>query len=214
MPREIEEHYKRLFFKVFKKRDTYAIRGMFDESYTICNELYSRNTFLNDTEIGIKDIRADILRAAVAKTAKLYCKKGILPFDFTTPPNSIGNCRHVELRFGDKSLYLARVDYPSCIPKKVQYRPCVPSLQMNLFYDFQHDKEESIDVFLATYGDSGANKFKFGNIGILGEVSWLFAYPLQQKMYRYITRTEKDELLVELDDSIIREDEDNAGGGE
>lgn len=210
---EFEKYYEQEFFKVFKKRDIYAIRGMLDEAYVLNNELYSRDTFLNDTEIGTKDVRAHILRAAIAKVARLYCSKKILPYDFATPVNTIGNCRHVELKFNDKTLYLARIDYPNCVPQKAQYRPSVPSLQMNLF-DYQEVDEKSIDVFLATYGDGGNDEFKFGNIGILGEVSWLYSCPLKQGIYRYITKTEQEEILVELTETAIGKGEHNAGEGQ
>lgn len=208
---EIYKHYEYEFLKSFSKNDVHAIRGMLDEAYILNHELYSRNTFLNDTEIGMKDVKAHNLRAAIAKVAKLYCSKGIFPYKFATPLNLIRNCRHVELSFSQKTLYLARIEYSNSRPRKAQYRPIVRSRQENLFYP-QETIEESVNVFLATYGDGGADEFKFGDIGILGEVNWLYSCPLKRGVYKYISKSEKEEILVELNESALREGEDYEKG--
>ena len=215
---EIRKFFEQEFYKVFKQRDLHAIRGMLDEAYILNNELYSRNTFLQETEIGRKDVRAHILRAAIAKVAKLYCSKGILPYTFATPSNSIGNCRHIELKFRNNTLFIARVDYPGSVPCKAQYRPTVPDIEYDLFDQNQKPlscDEQSIDVFLATYGDVDRESFRFGDIGILGEGSWLFSMPLKQGVYRYSEKKESEMLLVELTEDAekeIREDEQNEKG--
>lgn len=215
---EIRRFYECEFFKVFRQRDIHAIRGMIDEAYVLNNELYTRNTFLQETEIGRKDVRAHNLRAAIAKVAKLYCTKGILPYVFTTASNSIGNCRHVELKFNNNTLFLARIDSPGNIPCKAQYRPTVPDFEYDLFALNQKPllcEEQPIDVFLATYGDIDRESFRFGDIGILGGESWLFSTPLKQGVYRYIEKKESDDLLVELTENAEKEigkDEKNEKG--
>jgi len=214
---EFRKYYECEFFKAFRKRDVFAIRGMLDEAYVLVNKLYSAKTFLNDTEIGTKDVRAHNLRAAIAKVAKSYCTKGILPYNFAMRPNNIGNCRHVELQFNSNTLYLARIDCTNSVPQKAQYRPTVPDREWNLFEEIKLVEEKPIDVFLATYGDGGEEKFKFGTIGILGEVSWLYDHPLVQGAYTYTSPKEKEDILVELTESAemeIGKDEKNAEGEE
>lgn len=208
---ELEEYCKSEFLKTFRKQDIHAIRGMFDEAYMINNKLYSMDTFLKETEIGLKDVRTDNLRAAIAKVAKLYCTKGILPYKYISPPNTLGNCRHIELRFDKKALFLARIEYPSCVPKKTLFRPAMPNMEIDMFTE-QEEIRRPINVYTATYGDGGADEFRFGKIGILGEISWLYSYPLVRGAYKYISQSEEEEILVDLAEPNNERDIKNESG--
>lgn len=191
-----------------------AIRGMFDEAYTITNELIQREKWLTENPVA-RDIRPDILRAASARTAQLWCSKGILPFHCSFPTNSIKNCHHVELNGEDVILLLARVDAPSSIPPSSTFRDNIFDISIPLFSEYVIEKNPNIKQgFLATYGDRGQNEFQFGRVGIPGAKSWLAALPLERGPYGYISAKDHDEMLVELLDNARRVGEKSAGESE
>lgn len=188
---------------------------MIDEAYVMTNQLYSQsNVFLSKNIIGLKDVWAPILRVAIVEAAKIYVKKGALAFELKIRPNEIKNCNHLELHRDAKTLYVARIESVYSLPRHAQYRPITPNFEDDLFVPRAFEDRE-IDVFVATYGDGGKHEFQFGDIGILGERTWLWAQPLIQGAYVYTSKTEKEEMLVDLADSVIREigkDEKNAEG--
>jgi len=193
--------YEKRFSQVFKKKDIHAVRGLFDEAYVLTNLLYAEKTFLIETEMGLIDIRPHILRASIATVAKEFSKKGYLNWRFSLALNKQKNCRHIELHQGDKILYIARVGGAERIPAKALYRK---SIEQDLFNPTK-DEEEDINVFLATYGDNGNSRFMFGKLGIHGIETWLYQKALEEGPYKAITVTtkhKKEELLVDLQDSI------------
>lgn len=210
----IYEYIQKQFSNEFSKSTIHAIRAMFDFGYEQADYMYNvdnNNNCLISTDIG-KDIWADILRAGIAASAKFFCKKGILPFEFYTKLNSSQNSHHIELHHSDKILYVARIDYASCIPTKALYRPTYNDIQENLFYPSNQNFNE-INVFVATYGDNGKHYFQYGNIGILGENSWLLSSPLERGAYR-ASKSEQDDVLVSINEEFkksLEKDENNGG---
>jgi len=124
--------------------------------------------------IASHDLKAHLLRAAIEKTAYLFCNTGRLPFKVETLPTIGNHGNHLELTtLTGAKLFIARIQQASEKPRNVQYRP---NVEPDLFIDFQNDYtlrkdffKDPIDVFLATYGDKGMDEFIFGNIGIPGE---------------------------------------------
>ena len=194
------------FKKLFHPRDIHAIRAMIDDGYEAVKELYAlriTDNFLLDTHIGRHDIRAHLLRAAIASSAKKYCQKGVIGFSFSEEPNAAMNCRHIKLSKDDSSLYLARVERHDEIPHKTLYRPVVGMVQGNLFEETDWNLGK-INTYTATYGDGGEEYFRFGNIGILGESNWWYCEPLEPGAYKVFSKQEKGELLVELNDELLQ----------
>lgn len=212
---DIYEYWKGKFWDNLKKRDIHAIRAVIDEGYLLTNEHYAmKDSFLNETEIGLKDTRAHILRAAISASAKRFHKKGALDFEVRIISNSVRNSRHIELRRKSKKIYIARINYHDSIPKEANYRPITPNFEDDLF-EPKTFIDRDVDSFVATYGDAGKKEFQFGDIGIVGGKGWLYTEPLIRGMYTYTTKTEQDEMLVSLEESLAKElegDEENAEG--
>ena len=203
---DLRNESQRQFRKLFHPGDIHAIRAMIDDGYEAVNKLYTlaiTDNFLLDTYIGRRDIRAHLLRAAIASSAKKYCQKGVIDFLFSEVPNAAMNCRHIKLSKDDSSLYLARVERPDEIPHKTLYRPIVGMVQGNLFEEPDWDLEK-IKTYTATYGDSGDDCFRFGNIGVLGESNWWYCEPLELGAYKVLSKQEKGELLVELNEELLQ----------
>lgn len=184
-------------------RVRYALRGMFDEAYDLTNRLYGQVDWIGNTIISQKDIRAHILRAALANTAKLFCSKGTIPFIFREETNTIGNCSHIEL-IGKRAIILpCRVSHPSELPAYSIFRNNYTQyLNMDsLFPEYQ--KKSNVKYVAATYGDRGTSSFKFGKIGIPGEATWIDSLPLEQGPYMvFSTKEEKEELLVGIKEQM------------
>lgn len=215
---DFTDYFQQQFRNRFKTQRIHAIRAMVDSAYENADKLYHGS--LDDnlfcaTLIG-KDIWADVLRASIACAGKVFCKKGILPYRFATPENLARNIHHVRFDAVDDaySLYLARVEYPQENPHSALYRPKYNDIRISLF-DNNDKPEKRVDTFTATYGDGGDHVFKYGNIGILGENSWLYHESLDSGAYQYTTKQDNDDMLVEFDETFKKflEKDDESGGG-
>ncbi|SMD16142.1 hypothetical protein [Sporomusa malonica] len=208
------EYHEAILKASFPEEVRNAIRGMFDEAYTMTNELIQREKWLTENPVA-RDIRPDILRAASARTAQLWCAKGILPFRCSFQTNSIKNCHHVELNGEGVILLLARVDAPKSIPPSSTFRDNVFDINIPLFPEYAIEKNPNIKQgFLATYGDRGKYEFQFGRVGIPGAKTWLAELPLARGPFGYITQKDHEEMLVELLDNARRVGEKSAGESE
>lgn len=207
------------FKQAFPTERIHAIRALIDFAYESADALYQCQpnegmyNLLQETKVG-KGIWADILRASIACAAKMFCKKGVLPYIFKTPMNCARNCHHVKLCDENIQLYFARTQYQKDMPRKALYRAS-DMFQQNLFYETFDIRK--ISTFAATYGDGGDHVFQYGRIGIPGEKAWIYSEPLKAGAYRYPTKQEKTEILVQLNEEFrkqLRRDEKNNGGVE
>lgn len=192
-------------------KERYAIRGLFDESYDLTNQLYQKVKWLGSTTIGEKGIHADILRGAISHIAKLFCQKGILPYQFIEPPNTIGNCNYIALH-GSKAIILpCRVEKEEAIPRYSIFRHNYTEYYNtgSLFPEIQ--EETIIKYIAATYGDNNYYEFQFGRVGIPGNREWIDSIPLTRGPYKtFATNQEKEKILVEVKEQIsegINDDE-------
>lgn len=204
------------FEREFPPERIHAVRALIDLAYESADTLYRYQpndgiNLLRATNMG-KEIWADILRASIAYSAKIFCEKGILPYTFETQMNCAHNCHHLRLYNKDGRLYFARTQYNRDIPRKALYRVS-DIIQTRLF-----DEEASIkkiETYAATYGDGGEHEFRYGRIGIPGEKDWIHSKPLEVGGYQYPTKKEENEILVQLDETykeLLRRDEKNNGG--
>ena len=197
-----EDNVRQQFEEFFKSKTIHAIRAMFDNGYENADLLYQRekDSLLQLTKIG-KEIWADVLRASMANSARIFCIKGILPFKFATKTNHAKNSSHVELTHdAGFKLFLARVESPREVPHSALYRPNIDVVQMSLFDDEPADT--MVRTYTATYGDSGKHEFCFGNVGVAGKREWIVKRSLEQGPYRYTNNQEDDEMLISLTDSF------------
>jgi len=215
----VRDSIQQQFKQAFPEERIHAVRALVDLAYESADALYQYQpnegmyNLLRETKVG-KGIWADVLRAGIACAAKMFCKKGILPYVFETPMNCARNCHHVKLCDGDVQLYFARTQYQKDIPRKALYRAS-DIFQQNLFdKTFEIGK---ISTFAATYGDGGDHVFRYGCIGVPGEKAWIYSEPLKTGAYQYPTKQEKTEILVQLNEEFrkgLRRDEKNNGGVE
>jgi hypothetical protein len=195
---KLYDHHEVILKKCFTKNLRNALRGMFDEAYTMTNELIQREKWLTTNPVA-REIRSDLLRAASACTAQYWCNKGILPFNCSFPPNAIKNCHHVELTGNNVILLLARVESEKAMPASSIFRDNIIDINMSLFPEYPvNQKTNNKQGFLATYGDRGRAEFQFGRVGIPGRKAWLAELPLERGLFQYINKKEHEELLVEL----------------
>ena len=212
-----KEDIQQQFEHQFPSERIHAVRALVDLAYESADALYRYQpnngiyNLLRATNVG-KGIWADILRASIACSARTFCEKGILPYVFETQMNCARNCHHVRLYNEEVQLYFARTQYHKDIPKKALYRAS-DIVQIRLFDEESTIKK--IETYAATYGDGGDHEFQYGRIGVPGETGWIHSESLKVGAYRYSTKKEKDEILVQLDESfkeLLRRDEKNHGG--
>lgn len=211
------ESIQHQFKQAFPPERIHAVRAVIDLAYESADALYKyqppdgRYNFLRATDVG-KGIWADLLRASIAYTAKVFCEKGILPYTFETQLNCARNSHHIRLCNEGIYLYFARTQYRKDIPKKALYRG-IDLIHSSLFDEKSDIKK--IRIFAATYGDGGEHEFRYGCVGIPGEKNWIYYEPLKVGLYQYPTRQEKNEILVQLDEKFkeqLRKDKKNNGG--
>lgn len=212
-----KEGIQQQFEQEFPPERIHAVRALVDLAYENADTLYKYQpndgiyNLLRATNVG-KGIWADILRASIACSARMFCEKGILPYIFETQMNCARNCHHVRLYSEDVCLYFARTQYNKDIPQKALYR--VSDLVQTRLFDEESDIKK-ITTYAATYGDGGEHVFQYGCIGIPGEKGWIHSEPLKAGVYQYPTKKEKDEILIQLDENfkeLLRRDEKNNGG--
>ena len=211
-----KERIQQQFEQQFPPERIHAVRALVDLAYENADTLYKYQpndgiyNLLRATNVG-KGIWADILRASIACSARMFCEKGILPYIFETQMNCARNC-HVRLYSEDVCLYFARTQYNKDIPQKALYR--ASDLVQTRLFDEESDIKK-IATYAATYGDGGEHVFRYGCIGIPGEKGWIHSEPLKAGVYQYPTKKEKDEILIQLDENfkeLLRRDEKNNGG--
>ena len=212
-----KEHIQQQLWQQFPPERIHAVRALVDLAYENADTLYKYQpndgiyNLLRATNVG-KGIWADILRASIACSARMFCEKGILPYIFETQMNCARNCHHVRLYSEDVCLYFARTQYNKDIPQKALYR--ASDLVQTRLFDEESDIKK-IATYAATYGDGGEHVFRYGCIGIPGEKGWIHSEPLKAGVYQYPTKKEKDEILIQLDENfkeLLRRDEKNNGG--
>lgn len=212
-----KDRIQQQFEQEFPMERIHAVRALVDLAYESADTLYKYQpndgmyNLLRATNVG-KGIWADILRAGIAYSARLFCEKDILPYIFETPMNCARNCHHVRLYREDVCLYFARTQYNKDIPRKALYR--ASDLIQTRLFDEESDINK-IKTYAVTYGDGGEHEFRYGRIGIPGEKNWIHSKPLKVGAYQYPTQKEKNEILVQLDENykaLLRRDEKNNGG--
>ena len=212
-----KERIQQQFEQQFPPERIHAVRALVDLAYENADTLYKYQpndgiyNLLRARNVG-KGIWADILRASIACSARMFCEKGILPYIFETQMNCARNCHHVRLYSEDVCLYFARTQYNKDIPQKALYR--ASDLVQTRLFDEESDIKK-IATYAATYGDGGEHVFRYGCIGIPGEKGWIHSEPLKAGVYQYPTKKEKDEILIQLDENfkeLLRRDEKNNGG--
>lgn len=199
------EQHQEILEKTFMQRERNAIYGLLEEAYLLTNSLIERNSWLTETAVG-RDIRPDIIRAAIGKASLLWQEKGVWGFYLSCPLNSKRNCHYYELHRDGISLLFSRTGAPEAIPKKSSFRENLFNIHMDLFEDCtirkaQYDKSG----FLITYGDCGLPELQFARIGIPGLCGWLASLPLNRGPYTFVEKNEHEEMLVELQHGVGEE---------
>jgi hypothetical protein len=199
---EFDFNLQNSYENIFTNDVKLAVASAVVDAYTLRQQFYQTTTLLLTSELAI-DVSAHILRIALEKVFRKYCKNGRLPWCFNTQLNVAKNCRHIELKIGNATIFLARSSCPFKKPKKVKYRP-------DLEYDMYTETFPPITTFLIAYGEY-KNGTPFVTIGIPGIDDWLYAHPLdltavkpQSNAKTSTSKYESKDLLVELRDEVKR----------
>lgn len=177
--------------------DRKALISLLKASYNLRNKVSLDNPVFYCTEIGSKDIQADLLRAAIAAVAVDYCSRGILPYKCCIEKNTVRNCSHVELHNNESTIYLARTSFAGQKPKYVKY---IPYNEPNLFDPVPAPEKDVITTFLLTYGDSSTADLDFAVLGVPGSKGWYYKENLSisnADIYT-ISAKEPEEMLISL----------------
>ena len=192
----LQNNYENVFTNDVKL----AVASAVIDAYTLRKQFYQTTPLLLGSELAV-DVSAHILRIALEKVFREYCKNGLVPWCFNIQLNAAKNCRHIELKIGNATIFLARTSSPFKKPKKVKYRP-------DLEYDMYTETFPPITTFLIAYGEY-KNGTPFATIGIPGIDDWLYAHPLdltsvkaQSNAQTSSSNFKAKDLLVELRDEV------------
>lgn len=192
---KLQKDYENIFTNDIKL----AIASAVTEAYSLRQQFYKTTPLLLASELAV-DASAHILRIALEKIFREYCKSGRIPWCFNIQLNAAKNCRHIELKIGNVTVFLTRTSCPLKKPKKVKYRP-------DLEYDMYTETFPPITTFLIAYGEY-KNGTPFTTIGIPGIDDWLYARPLDLSSAPGNTTSNQgkdfknEKLLVELRDEV------------
>lgn len=193
---KLQADYQKIFTSDVKLALALAVK----DAYSLRQQFYQTTPLLITSELAV-DFSAHILRIALEKVLREYCKNSLLPWDFTIQLNVAKNCHHIELKFDNATIFLARTSSPFKKPKNVKYRP-------DLEYDMYTETFPPITTFLIAYGEY-KNETPFVTIGIPGFKNWLYAHPLDLSAAKApcniqtpASNFENKDLLVELREEV------------
>lgn len=113
---EFDFNLQNSYENIFTNDVKLAVASAVVDAYTLRQQFYQTTTLLLTSELAI-DVSAHILRIALEKVFRKYCKNGRLPWCFNTQLNVAKNCRHIELKIGNATIFLARSSCPFKKPK-------------------------------------------------------------------------------------------------
>lgn len=205
----MEKHYQEIIKKLIPEEDMLLIRQIVDRGFSIVNQFYTHKDNRSLCNPVGNDLRADLMRAAIAYSAEqIYPSEGNGFFKCTYKRNTIGNCHHIELEGAEVTILFALANSPNDMGNDSIYRRNVMGeYQQSLFEKI--DTKENIKALVVTYGIASSDEPNFVILGIPGKKGWCGRIPLAKPNTRnkiqFFETEEKEEFIAKLADNVIEE---------